>query len=141
MRARFKGEADGLPCEVFGLVFPVGEWVELHEDAGKLVGNPVFEVEGQPEPARNPFDHDGDGRVGGGPKGGLRKAPEPEPDPEADEDPPAPTPVVTPKPAPLASMTDDELRAELKARGIAFHHKAGHARLQALLDEANGGGA
>jgi hypothetical protein len=50
MRVRFKGEADGLPCEAFGYVFPVGEWITVRGEAAKLATNPMFEVDA---------DHDG----------------------------------------------------------------------------------
>lgn len=64
MRVRFKGEADGLPCEVFGQVFPAGEWVEVEGLALKLATNPMFDAEGH----AGPFDHDGDGKAGGSAK-------------------------------------------------------------------------
>lgn len=85
MRVRFigSGEPDeNEVCEVFGMTFPLGEWVEV--DNAKLANNPAFEV-----------DIDGDD----------------EPDPTA-----------------------DELKAELDRRGVKYHHKAGPAKLKALLD-------
>jgi hypothetical protein len=50
MRVRFKGEADDLPCEAFGYVFPVGEWITVHGEAAKLSKNPMFDADA---------DHDG----------------------------------------------------------------------------------
>lgn len=55
MRVRFKGEADGLPCEVYGYHFPVGEWVHVEGLALKLATNTMFEVddgEGEDKPHR-----------------------------------------------------------------------------------------
>lgn len=72
MRVRFKGEADGLPCHAFGQEFPVGEWVEVEGLAERLASNPMFDVDGVPDPAA--FDHDGDGSPGGS------SAPEPSDD-------------------------------------------------------------
>lgn len=85
MRARFKGEADGLPCEVFGFVFPVGEWVDVGKAAPKLAGNPMFDTEGAPKPVA--------------PK---PAAPEPEPDPVAERDALAPVVAKPPVPAQAA---------------------------------------
>lgn len=135
MRVRFKGEADGLPCEVFGMVFPAGEWTLVDGIAlKKLVGNPMFDAdEAAKKAAFAAFDHDGDGYPGGSPKGGLRKAPEPEPDPEADEDPPAPVVVLPVAPPADDGPSLDELRATLTERGIKFHHKAGRDKLLALI--------
>lgn len=73
MKVRFKGEADGLPCHVFGQEFPAGKWVPVVGIAAlKLATNPMFEADGKPakaEPGPNPA-----------------AAAEPEPDPEAVED-------------------------------------------------------
>lgn len=45
-RVRYKGEADRLPCHVFGLDFEPGEWVEVDGLAAeKLPANPMFEAE------------------------------------------------------------------------------------------------
>lgn len=50
MRARFIGSGDpgeNRVCEVFGLVFELGEWVEVSGLAtAKLQTNPTFEVDG-----------------------------------------------------------------------------------------------
>lgn len=45
MRVRFRGEADGLPCEAFGQSFPVGEWVEVAGLALRLATNPMFDAD------------------------------------------------------------------------------------------------
>lgn len=132
MRVRFKGEADGLPCEVFGLVFPAGEWIVIEEVALKLARNPMFDADDAAKKAAfAAFDHDGDGYPGGSLKGGLRKEPEPEPDPETDGDPTAPV-AETVTPAPDSPSLDD-LRATLTDRGVKFHHKAGRDKLLALI--------
>lgn len=125
MRVRFKGEADGLPCEVFGQVFPVGEWMPVDGIALKLVTNPMFDADGAVAPKA------------------VVSEPQPEPDLDADEDdedddPPAavsasatePVPVVE---EPASDMTADEARAILTARGVKFHHKAGLAKLLELV--------
>lgn len=72
MRVRFIGSGEpgeNAACEVFGLSFPMGEWVEC--DHPKLAANPAFEHEATPEPkvrvpaAFKKFDHNGDGKPGG----------------------------------------------------------------------------
>jgi hypothetical protein len=53
MRIRYIGSGepdDASFCEVFGLTFEKGEWVELDDVPPKLLTNPTFEVEGEPEP-------------------------------------------------------------------------------------------
>lgn len=86
MQARFKGEADGLPCTVFGQEFPAGEWVTVEGlAASKLPGNPMFETDGEAMQAAEPAK---------APKGRGKAAERvPEPDPEADEAPPAAEPI------------------------------------------------
>ncbi len=87
MRVRFTGDGDpnNAVCVVFGLSFPVGQWVAVPAPVfKKLDGNPTFDAD---------LDDDG----------------EPE-------------------------MSVDEMRAALDARGVKYHHKAGAAKLKALLD-------
>jgi pyruvate/2-oxoglutarate dehydrogenase complex dihydrolipoamide acyltransferase (E2) component len=69
MRVRFIGEEG--ECEVFGLVFPKGELVDVSElpkgFQAKLANNPTFE-------ATDPLDHDANGKKGGSapsPEAGL----------------------------------------------------------------------
>ncbi len=63
MRVRFigSGEPDeNRVCEIFGLSFPIDEWVEVPEEVhDRLFGNWTFERE------VHPLDHDADGRKGG----------------------------------------------------------------------------
>jgi hypothetical protein len=67
LRIRFIGSGEpgeDAVCVVFGLAFPMGEWVS-GEFPVKLLANPAFEVDrfnGAPPAA---FDHDGDGNPGG----------------------------------------------------------------------------
>lgn len=87
MKARFIGSGEpgeNRECEVFGLVFPLDEWVEVSGlAASKLRGNPTFEVD---------VDDDGE-----------------------------------------ADQSNDELRAQLDALGVKYHHKAGTEKLKAAL--------
>lgn len=118
MLARYLGDGDAddfgipKPCHVFGLEFPVDEWVMVENPlhAGKLAANPLFETDGE---------------------GPVRQAPEerqPEPDPQDSGDPdPDPEPVEDPR-KPLQDV--------LRAKGVKFHHKLGEDSLLKLLAES-----
>lgn len=72
MRAKYIGseeQGEDTSCEVFGLTFPQGEWVEC--DHPKLVGNPMFEAEVAPAPSAR--------------RGRPPKTPEPIDEPAPDE--------------------------------------------------------
>jgi hypothetical protein len=117
MLARYLGDGDvdefGIPkpCHVFGLDFPVDEWVMVENPlhAGKLAANPLFETDGEAPKASKPVD----------------RQPEPDPGETGDPDPDEVPPVDPRKP----------LQDALTAKGISFHHKAGLATLTKLLAE------
>jgi hypothetical protein len=118
MLARFLGDGDVVlgipqPCHVFGLEFPVGEWVMVENAAHalKLAANPLFETDGE------------------APEAPVSAEREPEPDPGADGD-----PEPDDKPPEVSEL--DRLRGALKARGVSFHHKAGVESLTKLLAES-----
>lgn len=73
MRIRFIGSGEpgeNAVCEVFGLSFPLGEWVS-GEFPAKLLANPAFEVDAFNGAPPEAFDHDNDGKPGGSkPRGG-----------------------------------------------------------------------
>ncbi len=125
MRARFIGSGDpkeNAVCEVFGLAFPLDEWVEVPEPVeGKLRTNPTFETDGE---ASAPDDT-------------PPYVPEPEPDPLAvldhDQTEGAGGSVAVTSEKPFDEMTDDDLRMFIAARdGKPPHHMLGRTKLLAL---------
>ena len=119
--ARYLGDGDvddfGIPksCHVYGLEFPVGEWIVVESDlhARKLSANPLFETDGDAPSAPSVIEL------------------QPEPDPRDSGDPdPDEVPGEVPGEDPRKALQD-----ALRAKGVRFHHKLGEDGLLKLLAE------